>query len=168
MATSKQCSNVLVSEEGVPLLADFGNAILHQYTLKFTNTSPKSAISIRWAAPELMNDTEGTYTAEADVYALGMTILVRVHTLKMAQGDEIPVQETITGKVPWKESPDVAIMMSVVVKKEHPKRPESQIPYNTYGNQMWSLLTWSWAYQPEDRPRAEQVTNELWAITLDQ
>ncbi|KAG8680538.1 hypothetical protein FRC08_016224 [Ceratobasidium sp. 394] len=64
-------SNVLVSKEGVPLLADFGNATLQGCTLNFTSTSTKSSVSMRWAAPELLDGTE-MRSAPADVYALGM------------------------------------------------------------------------------------------------
>ncbi|KAG9089189.1 hypothetical protein FRC07_012385, partial [Ceratobasidium sp. 392] len=67
-------SNILVSGSGIPLLADFGNATLHEYTLNFTGTTTKSAISSRWAAPELFKGTT-THNAPTDVYALGMTIL---------------------------------------------------------------------------------------------
>ncbi|KAG8789951.1 signal transducing kinase of the PAK [Ceratobasidium sp. 428] len=44
-----KAANVLVSINGVPLLSDFGNATLHEYTLKFTQTATKSGISSRWA-----------------------------------------------------------------------------------------------------------------------
>ncbi|KAG9074642.1 hypothetical protein FS749_013775 [Ceratobasidium sp. UAMH 11750] len=66
-----KASNVLVSEAGVPLLADFGNATLQEYTLKFTGTSTKTALSSRWAAPELLEGS-AAYSVPADVYALGM------------------------------------------------------------------------------------------------
>ncbi|QRV77405.1 Tyrosine-protein kinase [Ceratobasidium sp. AG-Ba] len=67
-------ANVLVSRDGVPRLADFGNAKLQEYTLKFTKTSTKETMSSRWAAPELY---EGALCCfKTDIYALGMTILV--------------------------------------------------------------------------------------------
>ncbi|KAG9119693.1 Protein kinase, partial [Ceratobasidium sp. 392] len=66
-----KASNVLVSKTGVPLLADFGNATLQEYTLKFTSTITKASISSRWAAPELL-EGKAAYSFPADVYALGM------------------------------------------------------------------------------------------------
>ncbi|KAF8596589.1 kinase-like protein, partial [Ceratobasidium sp. AG-I] len=64
-------SNVLISNEGTPMLTDFGNAILQETTLQFTATSTKCAFSARWAAPELINEN-GTHSLATDVYALGM------------------------------------------------------------------------------------------------
>ncbi|KAG9119007.1 hypothetical protein FRC07_006191, partial [Ceratobasidium sp. 392] len=63
-------ANVLVSQDGVAQLADFGNATLQEYSLQFTTTSSKSAFSSRWAAPELFQGSPCNYAT--DVYALGM------------------------------------------------------------------------------------------------
>ncbi|KAG8752765.1 hypothetical protein FRC12_011801 [Ceratobasidium sp. 428] len=63
-------ANVLISQDGVAQLADFGNAKLEEYTLKFTKTSTKEALSSRWAAPELFAGSSCNYAT--DVYALGM------------------------------------------------------------------------------------------------
>ncbi|KAG8737953.1 hypothetical protein FRC10_007467 [Ceratobasidium sp. 414] len=46
-------ANVVISSEGTPMLTDFGNAVLQEYTLNFTETTQRNT----------------------DVYALGMTIL---------------------------------------------------------------------------------------------
>ncbi|KAG9089724.1 hypothetical protein FRC06_001415 [Ceratobasidium sp. 370] len=86
-------ANVLISRDGNALLADFGNSTLQMYTLKFI-TSSGVHITARWAAsdshsiharrsqlflrqaPELLHG-EGKHSVPADIYALGMTILVR-------------------------------------------------------------------------------------------
>ncbi|KAG8783248.1 hypothetical protein FRC12_019927 [Ceratobasidium sp. 428] len=62
-------ANVLISQDGIPQLADFGNAKLQEYTLKFSKTSTKEALSSRWAAPELFEGESCSYAT--DVYALG-------------------------------------------------------------------------------------------------
>ncbi|KAG9122724.1 hypothetical protein FRC07_000765 [Ceratobasidium sp. 392] len=67
-------ANVLISKEGVPRFADFGNATLQEYTLQFTKSSTVEILSARWAAPELFQGA--SCNVAADVYALGMTILV--------------------------------------------------------------------------------------------
>ncbi|KAG9089429.1 hypothetical protein FS749_001345 [Ceratobasidium sp. UAMH 11750] len=41
--------NVLVSDTGEPLLTDFGNATLQQYTLQFTSSTTGNHLSTRWA-----------------------------------------------------------------------------------------------------------------------
>ncbi|KAG9125512.1 hypothetical protein FRC07_007294 [Ceratobasidium sp. 392] len=135
-----KASNVFISGDGIPLLTDFGNAALQEYTLKFTSTSTSCAVSSRWAAPELL-DGRAAYSAAADVYALGMTIL-----------------ETITGDVPWFGTIEVAVMTAVLMKKEHPKRPLESIPSDCeHGELLWSLLKQCWAYDPENRPTATEV-----------
>ncbi|KAG9099948.1 hypothetical protein FS749_016646 [Ceratobasidium sp. UAMH 11750] len=68
-------SNVLVSDNGIAKLTDFGNAVLKKHTLEFTGTTSGSKISVRWTAPEVLRG-ESAYTKEADVYALGMTFYV--------------------------------------------------------------------------------------------
>ncbi|KAG9127738.1 hypothetical protein FRC07_010190 [Ceratobasidium sp. 392] len=42
-------ANVLISKDGVPRLADFGNATLQEYTLQFTKSSTAEVLSARWA-----------------------------------------------------------------------------------------------------------------------
>ncbi|KAG8763242.1 hypothetical protein FRC12_008647 [Ceratobasidium sp. 428] len=48
-------ANVLISQDSVAQLADFGNAKLAEYTLKFTKTSTKEALSSRWAITYLLS-----------------------------------------------------------------------------------------------------------------
>ncbi|QRW03567.1 Tyrosine kinase catalytic domain protein [Ceratobasidium sp. AG-Ba] len=70
--------NVLVSEHGSALLTDFGEAelIYPGTTLSFTRPSSPGGITLRWAAPELLQGEQDHPSTSADVYALGMTILV--------------------------------------------------------------------------------------------
>lgn len=142
--------NILISNTGTPLLADFGNAVLQGRTLQFTNTTPKNSISPRWAAPEIIKGS-GTYSFSADVYALGMTIL-----------------ETITGQVPYSEKVDLAVFFAVAVNRELPKRPEGQIPLDSQqGNALWSMLTRCWAFEAETRPRADDVVDVMKTVTRE-
>ncbi|KAG9089081.1 hypothetical protein FRC06_001722, partial [Ceratobasidium sp. 370] len=68
-----KAANVLISDDGVAMLADFGSAILKLSTLKFAGVNTEGMISVRWAAPEAL--AESKCSTQADVYALGMTIL---------------------------------------------------------------------------------------------
>lgn len=86
-------ANVLVSADGTAKLADFGNTILAEYTLLFTQTTRKSSISLRWTvsalsstgaseglwdldkAPELISAEATGVSQESDVYALGMVCM---------------------------------------------------------------------------------------------
>ncbi|QRV98495.1 Serine/threonine-protein kinase [Ceratobasidium sp. AG-Ba] len=133
--------NVLVGDNGIPMLADFGNAVLYDYTLNFTTTTRKYSLSPRWAAPELLDEREATYSQQADVYALGMTVL-----------------EAFTGQVPYADKSDYRVMIVVTVEKEYPTRPEEHIPLNSrHGDALWQLLKRCWAHNPAERPQACQV-----------
>ncbi|QRV99617.1 glycoside hydrolase family 3 protein [Ceratobasidium sp. AG-Ba] len=143
-----KAANILVSKDGIPLLADFGNATLEEYTsLRFSNTTSRVATSSRWAAPEVLSGKAFCSTS-ADVYALGM-----------------PVQEVITGGSPWPGMRDEAVMMAVVIKKERPARPLDYIPiYSSHGNHLWALLNGCWDHDPTKRPRvtkAHEVISEI-------
>ncbi|KAG8776594.1 hypothetical protein FRC12_000828 [Ceratobasidium sp. 428] len=71
-----KAANILIDDTGAPVLTDFGNAVLQDCTLNFTATTRKTQWSSRWAAPELLDQREGTYSKPADVYALGMVSLL--------------------------------------------------------------------------------------------
>ncbi|QRV92191.1 Tyrosine-protein kinase SPK-1 [Ceratobasidium sp. AG-Ba] len=142
-------ANVLISKEGVPRLADFGNAKLQEYTMKFTKSSTKETVSSRWAAPELFEG--GWCTFKTDVYALGMTIL-----------------EAITGNMPWPDLSERSVIFAVTIKKAHPERPEAHIPtYSERGDILWSLLKECWESDPESRPDVEQVRNIMKTVTSE-
>ncbi|KAG8713221.1 hypothetical protein FRC09_018962 [Ceratobasidium sp. 395] len=153
-------SNVLVSEQDIPMITDFGNAVLEQGTLQFTETTKQSGFTPRWTAPEILND-EVTQSREADVYALGMTILwlesYRITTYDLVKRvsplphcyESSPIH--LISKVP-------ALIKVVVFDKKLPKRPEERIPSNTArGDALWLLLVSCWEYEPEKRPAARNV-----------
>ncbi|KAG8737465.1 hypothetical protein FRC12_017156, partial [Ceratobasidium sp. 428] len=137
-------ANILVSTDGIPMLADFGNAILRDQSLLFTVTTASLAITPRWTAPELLQGLVAHCTMEADVYALGMTIL-----------------ETITGNVPYGNKNDRAIICSVILG-EVPERPNpTTLLGRKEGDVLWVLLLGCWSYEPKDRPSAVTVTGAL-------
>ncbi|CAE6436323.1 unnamed protein product [Rhizoctonia solani] len=68
--------NLLVSLDGVARLTDFGLSTMSEAGLAFSQTTTTQARTIRWASPEqLLEDSPSS--KQSDVYALGMTILVR-------------------------------------------------------------------------------------------
>ncbi|KAF8670452.1 hypothetical protein RHS04_08605 [Rhizoctonia solani] len=64
--------NVLVSDDGLPVLIDFGNSLHLSRSLKFTRTTSSSSLTVRWAAAELIIGSITTPNEASDVYALGM------------------------------------------------------------------------------------------------
>ncbi|KDN33254.1 hypothetical protein RSAG8_13653, partial [Rhizoctonia solani AG-8 WAC10335] len=132
--------NIMLSDDGRAQLADFGSAMLTEdFTLNFTKTTCK--YTLRFAAPELLDDTS-EHTTKTDIYALGMTIL-----------------SIMTGKQPFYNKRDHAIMMAVTLKKVRPTRSE----YSTFAgskwanDRLWDLLERCWAHAPKYRPTAAEL-----------
>ncbi|CUA67323.1 hypothetical protein RSOLAG22IIIB_07360 [Rhizoctonia solani] len=138
-------ANVLISEDHVPKLTDFGSSALSTYTLSFTaGNGSQPAISLRWTAPEIFIEGK-THTFESDVYALGMTIL-----------------EAFTGSVPYANLHDRAVM-GRLMQKIPPERPQQRIG-GEFMDALWIIITSSWDIVPQNRPKAERIRNFLMAI----
>ncbi|KAB5589899.1 Tyrosine kinase family catalytic domain containing protein [Ceratobasidium theobromae] len=139
--------NVVVSKDGVAKITDFGCATMkREFPVAFTVTESLN-YSVRWAAPELFLE-DGVSNFETDVYALGMTIL-----------------EAITGDVPHKERADLAVIHTVLVKKQHPVRPVQLIPSTSKVDELWELLERCWSYEPPNRPKVPEVRDFLKTVT---
>ncbi|KAG8696091.1 hypothetical protein FRC08_007374 [Ceratobasidium sp. 394] len=141
--------NVLVSDEGVAKLADFGCSGLKTATLGFTTTTSAPSFSTRWAAPEIL---EGSVPQSkmADMYALGMTLL-----------------EIVTGEFPFPDKQDMAVSHIVAIKKLIPKRPGEFPSFNTNeANDLWEIMAKLWAHEPSDRPTATAVQGLLKGMKL--
>ncbi|CAE6412289.1 unnamed protein product, partial [Rhizoctonia solani] len=115
---------------------------LKEYSLQFTTTANTLNISPRWTAPEIVFGDAG-HSVEADVYAVGMTIL-----------------EIITGAVPYAGFSDVTVFAKVM-NNIHPSRPEHCIPSgSSQADFLWMLLMTCWARSPRDRPSAANVGDQ--------
>ncbi|EUC67720.1 tyrosine kinase catalytic domain protein, partial [Rhizoctonia solani AG-3 Rhs1AP] len=144
-------ANVLIAQDGTPMLADFGNASLDisNPTLGFTQNDTKPGISVRWAAPELFDEGTSLPTMAGDIYSLGMTIL-----------------ETFTSEIPFPDKADRSVLVHVLLQKKIPTRPEKFIPTKSIdGNKLWAILTKCWSYDPKSRPSARAVWHEMESIT---
>ncbi|CAE6429589.1 unnamed protein product [Rhizoctonia solani] len=137
-------ANILISQDGVAKITDFGTSALKEYTLQFAATKSKPGLSVRWAAPEVLEEkSENSY--QADVYALGMTIL-----------------EAITGKVPYAHITRDCAVMRHVIDGVLPIRPEAHIlGDDCYGDALWSLLNRCWAYDSRNRPTATEIQYQM-------
>ncbi|CAE6465439.1 unnamed protein product [Rhizoctonia solani] len=145
-------SNILVSHDYIPKLADFGTSFLSmsQYTLQFTRSTGTGINStIRYTAPEILKE-ETKLTTQGDIYALGMTVL-----------------EAITGAVPYEGSLDVAVIQKII-SGIHPTRPEKCMPTNRrHADAIWGLLVECWALDPDSRPSATETADRLRGILLE-
>ncbi|KAF8596617.1 kinase-like protein [Ceratobasidium sp. AG-I] len=139
--------NVMVSSDGIAKLGDFGNARSNNNSMKFSSTTSGVTPSTRWAAPELFEET-ASYSKEADVYALAMTIL-----------------EAVTGQVPFTDVKlNLAVINIVYYKRQKLPRPAAIPTDSTYGDLLWKLLTDCWTFEPSLRPLASCVTESMLTI----
>ncbi|KDQ12083.1 hypothetical protein BOTBODRAFT_176617 [Botryobasidium botryosum FD-172 SS1] len=132
-------SNILISDDGKALLADFGMSNIIESP--FTQSNGPGA-SFRWMAPEIQG---GKYTKGCDIWAWGMT------TLELVSGKQpfasIKMPGTVLLKVAQGERPDQKEYDSTVLK----------------GN-LWSLLQSCWHKDPEKRPSIDVVVKKMEAI----
>ncbi|KAG8784553.1 hypothetical protein FRC12_018556 [Ceratobasidium sp. 428] len=95
-------------------------------------------------APEVIAG-EATSTKEADVYALGMTLL-----------------EAVTGMVPFSEKTDIAVSYAVAVKQQMPERPKEFPSFTSdEANWLWEIMVESYAYSSSARPGSSAIHNRL-------
>ncbi|CUA74283.1 hypothetical protein RSOLAG22IIIB_11100 [Rhizoctonia solani] len=135
-------ANVLISDDGAPVLTDFGNSLLIDRSMKFTETTSSSSLTVRWSAAEIIN--EGLPTEASDVYALAMVIY-----------------EVMAGTLPYNGKREAVIINLVVVKKEPPERPGS-IPIGCEGgDKLWDVLVRCWSFEPAARPSASEVARTI-------
>ncbi|CAE6489752.1 unnamed protein product [Rhizoctonia solani] len=140
-------ANVIVLADGTPILAEFGNFKLGGWWSLFSEATRRDSLAVRWAAPELLQET-GNQSKAADVYALGMTML-----------------EVITGKPPFIGKSDL-VVVNCIHQRTHPERPSKQLPPKSRdGNKFWKLLTDCWVYEPDKRPSATEATTIMRSIT---
>jgi serine/threonine protein kinase len=69
--------NVLVDDFGHAHIADFGFATVTQNLDSVPSASGHHGYTVRWAAPEVLND--GTYSKEADIFSFAMVMIEVSH-----------------------------------------------------------------------------------------
>ncbi|CAE6374118.1 unnamed protein product [Rhizoctonia solani] len=140
--------NVLVSDDGLPVLIDFGNSLHLSRSLKFTRTTSSSSLTVRWAAAELIIGSITTPNEASDVYALGMTIY-----------------EALAGTIPYNGKNEPNIMYLVTTKREPPERPKEIPTGRKDADKLWKTLLRCWSFDPKARPNAGQVAVIMRTIT---
>ncbi|KAG8768166.1 GTP-binding protein Rho1 [Ceratobasidium sp. 428] len=134
-------ANVLISDAGVPKLADFGNTKLKEQTLQLT-TQTTTPFSLRWAAPEILNNSP--CSVAADVYALGMTIY-----------------EIVTGDVPYADKTDTAVLVEVLYHQRLPSWNSGTVWVENGKDQLWQLMCDCWNREASLRPITSQIEMRL-------
>lgn len=149
--------NVLVSNDGHAMLADFGLSTFIEKTASDmrTLTGLRMQMTLRFAAPELVFAPEvetledgsraaphGKTTA-TDVYAFAMTII-----------------QAFTRRPPWDSYTDMGILTAMFTRRMHP-RPHTGDPPVGLCNKWWNVCVECWSYNPSERPSMATVLEKL-------
>mmetsp|Transcript_25653 Transcript_25653/g.63623 ORF Transcript_25653/g.63623 Transcript_25653/m.63623 type:complete len:707 (+) Transcript_25653:303-2423(+) len=126
--------NLLLGEGLVVKISDFG---MTRNTQRTTKTSTRGGTHA-YMGPEAYDEKLGDLTAASDIWSLG-GILTEVHG----------------GPPPFDGKPGVRIMTDVVVNKKIPEVP------TTLSEHVQKAIKSCFAYNPADRPTAEQLLEKL-------
>ncbi|TFK38812.1 kinase-like domain-containing protein [Crucibulum laeve] len=133
--------NILISDDGTILIADFGLATFRLGSLRSSfhyRLSSSGVGTPRWMAPELLrpNDrdgSEGKPTFESDIFSFGML-----------------VYEIYSGHIPFYEFNQMSAILNVILHKR-PSRPQD-VP-----DTIWQLIEDCWAHHPLRRPQITDI-----------
>ncbi|CEL56340.1 putative serine/threonine-protein kinase DDB_G0267514 OS=Dictyostelium discoideum GN=DDB_G0267514 PE=3 SV=1 [Rhizoctonia solani AG-1 IB] len=135
-------SNVLLSSDLKPKLADFGSAMMNEVSTEHRNI----VASLHWAPPEFAMRRQPS--PGWDVHSLGMTIF-----------------EIFAGCMPYDGIQRNTVQAHIILRKL-PGRPQNRLPVgDRQCDRLWELLLKCWAQDPLCRPTASEVRDELKLIS---
>jgi len=149
--------NILVSNSGRALLADFGLATMEMdATSMMTLETHRGTGTLRWQAPELFGDFLNVDTDDnpphntpaTDVYAFACVCY-----------------EMFTGNIPFADTVKEFQVIGLVVGGKRPLQPKDELSSSRGLNDIiWRLIEECWSQKWADRPTADQIVGYLRAM----
>ena len=145
-------ANVLISDDGVPLLADFGYSYIVNSSFSMEIEDRKTG-TLCWMAPEYFRE-DGPITAEGDIWAFGMTAVVRL-SLCFKLFTACLEKELFTRQPPF---PKVNTFPKILTRKlEDYTRPSYKVTHFRLTDEWWKICRWCWDLDPPKRPRMSAI-----------
>ncbi|KIJ38918.1 hypothetical protein M422DRAFT_231000 [Sphaerobolus stellatus SS14] len=151
-----KAENILISNSGDAMLADFGLARLIDKIATITATTTTFAGSARFMSPELIIPDQGgpgtgtlddaPRTLQADVYAFGCLIL-----------------QLFTEERPFNHLPlDPMVILAIArMEKPYAQSPGREAFSRGFDEDLWALSNKCWAFDADQRPKMSVVSEQL-------
>ncbi|KIM61188.1 hypothetical protein SCLCIDRAFT_908849 [Scleroderma citrinum Foug A] len=126
--------NILISANGEALLTDFGFsvAVNSSFSMTISNQGGGKG-TCRWMSPEILDG--GDVSAEADVWAFGMTAL-----------------ELFTREDPYRELCATIAVTTRIITGRKPDCPSAKDTCNRMTREWWVICSGCWELDPTSRP----------------
>ncbi|KAG8689317.1 hypothetical protein FRC11_003208, partial [Ceratobasidium sp. 423] len=136
-----KAQNILVSDDLVLKLMDFGNARCKG--LDSLVAGLLAHVSLRWAPREMLEEKPKP-TMQADVHSLGMTLL-----------------EVTSGSVPYAGISERVVYLNILRGVLPSRHDTPSQGWNTQEDLLWALLARCWELDAQDRPAAAVVRDQV-------
>ncbi|KAL0062705.1 hypothetical protein AAF712_010400 [Marasmius tenuissimus] len=137
--------NILITRSLRACIADFGlSHIADTQGLGFTTSTTRSAGTMRWLAPEILDGKRPSM--ESDVYSFACVCY-----------------EIFTGLRPFPELTNITAVIFAVAQGKCPTRPQEA---SGLSDAMWALMTECWNTTPSSRPTASQIVERVGEMAL--
>lgn len=159
--TSVPQDNVMISAEGKPLLADFGISLIRGLDMYTVTCNPRG--TIRWFAPELLigeGDGPINHTKETDIWAFGMTLLVRRVFSLLVSRVSCLTEHRFEGNDVSREAVCEGVVLSLIAENQLPESPACLETAEVYLD-LWNLCNGCWSKVPTTRLTTSTIRERL-------